>query len=285
MIEFVYRIDQSVQIHPAPKDAPEAKQRIEAGNRNFSDLVSHVRSGSPRQHVISVSADDLGMDEERPGIATQAPFAAVLACSDARVPTEMVLEQGFNDLFVVRVAGNVLGQECLGSIRYALDHFRSSLRLVVVLGHAHCGAVTAAVDTFLEPRRYLDVAANQPLRLILDRIMVAARTAAMGLEQVHGPAVVAKPGYRRALIEAAVVVNAAWNAFSLTQELKDSGDIVVEFGVYDLATHSLGALPSAITGVVRQGLFEPPRNAEEFRVLVRELCGSESAKRLVEGLP
>ena len=282
MIEFVYRVSGSGEpLQSGPQDAREARLRIERGNRNFSELIASAQSDSPRQHVISVSASDLGLEGEGAGVATQAPFAAVLACSDARVPTEMVFEQGFNDLFVVRVAGNVLGSECLGSMRYAVEHFPSTLKLVVVLGHAHCGAVTAAVDTFLAPSRYLDVAANYPLRTILDQIMVATRASAMGLETCHGTAVVKMPGYRKALIETTVVVNAAWNAFSLQQELQDPGGIKVEFGVYDLQMHSLGRLPSALAGTQREGLFEPPANAEEFRTLVTEICGSKAAVSLL----
>ena len=62
------------------------------------------------------------------------------------------VRQGCNELFVVRVAGNVLGQECLGSLKYAVSHFHSTLKLVVVLSHAQCGAVTEAVNLYLEPR-------------------------------------------------------------------------------------------------------------------------------------
>ena len=72
----------------------------------------------------------------------QAPFAVVIGCSDARVPTEMIFGQGFNDLFVIRVAGNVLGDVCLGSIDFAVEALSESVKLLVVLGHSGCGAVT-----------------------------------------------------------------------------------------------------------------------------------------------
>ena len=80
-----------------------------------------------------------------------APFAVVVGCSDARVPTEMIFGQGFNDLFVIRVAGNVLGDECLGSVDYALNALSDSVKVLIVLGHSGCGAVTAAVDAYLKP--------------------------------------------------------------------------------------------------------------------------------------
>ena len=85
------------------------------------------------------------------GAPKQRPFAAVLGCSDARARIELIFNEGPNDLFVVRVAGNGLGNDVLGSLRYAIDHLRGSLRLVVVLGHSGCGAMSAAVDSFLEP--------------------------------------------------------------------------------------------------------------------------------------
>ena len=75
----------------------------------------------------------------------QHPFAIVLGCADSRVPPETVFDQGLGDLFVVRVAGNVIDDQSLGSIEYAVDHL--AVRLIVVLGHQRCGAVQAAKDT------------------------------------------------------------------------------------------------------------------------------------------
>jgi carbonic anhydrase len=74
----------------------------------------------------------------------QHPFATVLACSDSRVPVELIFDQGIGDLFVVRVAGNVCGRDETGSIEYGIEHLHTPL--LVVLGHAECGAVTAAVE-------------------------------------------------------------------------------------------------------------------------------------------
>src|SRR6059036_1627413 len=76
---------------------------------------------------------------------SQHPFAVVLGCSDSRVPPEIVFDQGLGDLFVLRVAGNVINDESLGSIEYAVDHL--AVRLIVVLGHQRCGAVKAEKDT------------------------------------------------------------------------------------------------------------------------------------------
>jgi carbonic anhydrase len=76
--------------------------------------------------------------------AKQHPFATILGCSDSRVPVELVFDEGFGDLFVIRVAGNVVSPAVLGSIEYAVEHLRTEL--LVVLGHERCGAVTAALQ-------------------------------------------------------------------------------------------------------------------------------------------
>src|SRR3982750_3679884 len=179
MIDITYRIGRPGGSKPRTSvSAAQVQKKLERGNNHFSGLIDGMRAGTPLQHVTCISPTDLGLGGSE--CAVQAPHAAVLSCSDARVPTEMVFQAGFNDLFVVRVAGNVLGSECLGSLRYAVDHFPESLRLLAVLGHANCGAVTAAVGAFLEPKKYLEVAGNYPLRTIIDQIIVSARAADMG---------------------------------------------------------------------------------------------------------
>ena len=86
----------------------------------------------------------------RHSIADQSPFAVVLGCSDSRVPIEIVFNQSLGDLFVVRVAGNILSDHVIGSVEYAIETF--GCPLVMVLGHSNCGAVTAAVDAVLNER-------------------------------------------------------------------------------------------------------------------------------------
>lgn len=94
----------------------------------------------------------------------QEPFAIILGCSDSRVPAEIVFDQGLGDLFVIRVAGNIVAPTQIGSVEFAAEKFRT--RLVVVLGHTCCGAVEATVDDLTRP------AGNQSLNLrtIVDRI-------------------------------------------------------------------------------------------------------------------
>ena len=81
------------------------------------------------------------------------PNAIILGCSDARVPVELIFDQGLGDLFVIRVAGNVVAPSQIGSIEFAAEKFGT--RLVVVLGHSHCGAVTACVEALNQSRSIL----------------------------------------------------------------------------------------------------------------------------------
>lgn len=112
-------------------DAREALERLKAGNARFVN----------GEHTIAEKAAEArGAD----GTAPQKPFAAILGCSDSRVPVEIVFDQGLGDLFVIRVAGNIVAPSQIGSIEFAAQTFGT--RLVVVLGHTHCGAVAATVD-------------------------------------------------------------------------------------------------------------------------------------------
>ena len=98
-----------------------------------------------------------------------------------------MFNEGPNDLFVVRVAGNGLGAEGMGSLKYAADHLGESLKLVVVLGHSGCGAVSAAVDVFLSPQSYLELAGKHALRNILDRLLFVVHAAAKRMAAITGP--------------------------------------------------------------------------------------------------
>jgi carbonic anhydrase len=263
-IDLVYRFDLARPLHRAvPRTHAEALRKLVRGNRAFAGLLDSRR----RARIIPLDPSDVGHGVE-PGVApAQRPFAAVLGCSDARVPIEMVFQQRSNDLFVVRVAGNGLGSGCLGSLRYAAGHFSESLRLVLVLGHSQCGAVTAAVDAFLKPKSYLPLAANYPLRAIVDSILVAVRSASIALADAHTPRVTGRPGYRAALVEASAILNAALAAYALKEELESRSRRVV-FGSYDLASRLVKPIA-------------PPRNDQEFRRLATGVAESPSIRGLL----
>src|SRR3712207_3455936 len=131
--------------------ALEALERLREGNARF---VS-----SERNH------DALTSERRRSELAAgQEPFAIILGCSDSRVPAEIVFDQGLGDLFVIRVAGNIVAPSQVGSVEFAAARFGT--RLVVVLGHSNCGAVIATLEELSRPSA--DQSRN--LRSIVDRI-------------------------------------------------------------------------------------------------------------------
>jgi carbonic anhydrase len=227
-----------------PLDAAAAKQRMDDGNQAFAALLANLdeRTGTAKR-VIRVDPRDLGLLQSGTASLTQRPFAAVVGCADARVPIELIFNEGPNDLFVFRVAGNTLGDDVRGSLNYALEHLGASLKLIVVLGHSGCGAVTAAVDVFLDPAGYLSLASKHPVRALVDRLLIVVHTCALRLEQMIGPDVAQHPRYREALIETAVVTNAAFAALSLQREIGSgaANGVQVTYGVYDLSTRTIWA--------------------------------------------
>ena len=118
--------------------APEALQRLRDGNGRFvsETTPSHVFTSQARRSELA---------------AGQEPFAAILGCSDSRVPVEIVFDQGLGDLFVIRVAGNIVAPSQIASIEFAAERFGT--RLVVVLGHSQCGAIRATLEALQQPAR------------------------------------------------------------------------------------------------------------------------------------
>src|SRR5215831_5746804 len=110
--------------------ATEALARLQEGNRRFV--------------INQTTADSIDHARRAALAAGQEPFAIMLGCSDSRVPAELVFDQGFGDLFVIRVAGNIVAPSQVGSVEFAASRFGT--RLVVVLGHSGCGAITATLE-------------------------------------------------------------------------------------------------------------------------------------------
>ena len=285
IIEITYRYDGSdttARLRPADADA--ARARLEDGSRSISALLASLNEGTgTAQRVIPVDPRDLGFTLDGPGAPQQRPYAAVLGCSDARVPIELIFNEGPNDLFVVRVAGNGLGSEVLGSLKYAVDHLGGSLKLIVVLGHSGCGAVSAAVDAFLNPQTYLAFAAQHALRGIVDRLLVVVNSAAMRMVTAFGPEVVRRAGYRATLIEVAVVSNAALAAYTLQQEIgiADSNGMRAAYGVYLLEARQVWA-PRA-GSIECAGLAYPPSDFAAFGDFGDAVLRTERIARLLDG--
>jgi carbonic anhydrase len=281
-IDYIYRFDpKNKSIKPAPLDAERAKQSLEVGNRMFADWMNSCQIGSlsPGEPRYVVECTGLNFGHATPGaeVIRQDPFAVVVGCSDARVPIEMVFGQGFNELFVVRVAGNVLADECWGSIDYALKELSESVKLVVVMGHSGCGAVTAAVDAYLDPKNYTLDSMSLGVKSILRHIFVPVHRAAMGLQEVWGPDAPKSRYYRSALIESAVCLNAASAAHSvrIANARIRHANVRVLYGVYDLRSHHV-CMPPIGTHVADRdtlvNLADAPNDSAEFEALAREMA-------------
>ena len=136
--------------------AIEALTRLREGNHRFvSDLRNSDEPASRARHQLPSGKE---------------PFAIVLGCSDARVPAEIVFDQGLGDLFVIRVAGNIVASSQIGSVEFAAERFGTPL--VVVLGHSRCGAVLATLEELMRPREKQ----SRNLRSIVDRIRPSVET-------------------------------------------------------------------------------------------------------------
>lgn len=130
--------------------AIDAFKRLKEGNRRFTgSMTGDAELESPRRTKLSKATE---------------PFAIILGCSDARVPAEIVFDQGLGDLFVIRVAGNIVSPSQVGSVEFAAE--RMGTRLVVVLGHTECGAIAATIEALENP----NAATSRNLLSIVDRV-------------------------------------------------------------------------------------------------------------------
>ena len=115
-----------------------------ADELNADQSLKRLLDGNQRYVTGAVTRPDQSMERRQELVKGQKPFAIILCCSDSRVPPEIVFDQGLGDLFIVRTAGNVFDNIALGSLEYAAEHLK--VPLLVVLGHAKCGAVSATVQ-------------------------------------------------------------------------------------------------------------------------------------------
>lgn len=191
----------------APKDAEEALARLKEGNARFAKgQTRHAHESADwRKHLVG----------------GQKPFATILGCSDSRVPIELVFDQGFGDLFVIRVAGNVIAPDVIGSLVYALAHLQT--KLFVVLGHEGCGAVTAALQALSAPSQELP------------GIQALVKMIEPGLP----PSILREPAAKQ--LSAAVEANVRWSIQQLSQlkgakSVLDSKQVLLLGAVYELET-------------------------------------------------
>jgi carbonic anhydrase len=194
--------------------AIQALARLREGNRRFAtdrSAISEVLSHARRVEIAPA----------------QQPFAIILGCSDSRVPAEIVFDQGLGDLFVIRVAGNIVAPSQVGSVEFAAARYET--RLVVVLGHSQCGAILATVEELEQPTRNH----SRNLRTIVDRI----KPSVQGLVATH-------PSHD-ALVKAAVRANIR----ASTDHLRHGSEVLEQL-IRDNGLLVVGAEYSLETGLV-----------------------------------
>ena len=196
--------------------ASEALRRLRDGNRRF---VANRTAGSalpdPERRAALVSG--------------QEPFAIVLGCSDSRVPAELVFDQGFGDLFVIRVAGNIVAPSQVGSVEFAASRYHT--RLVVVMGHSQCGAIIATLEELTgQPS-----SESQNLRSIVDRVRPSVESL-LSNDRGHND---------EALIREAVRAN----VLASVQHLRHGSPLLEEL-IQDAGLRVVGAEYSLETGIV-----------------------------------
>lgn len=204
--------------------AAEAIERLKLGNREFVDNIRNEPTLSRHARPAEL-------------VYKQEPFAIILGCSDARVPAEIVFNQGLGDLFVIRVAGNIVAPSQIGSIEFAAAMFGTPL--VVVLGHTQCGAVTATLDELQQPSENQ----SRNLRSIVNRVRPA-------VEELLATDLA---GDRHALINAAVKANVAtsvnqlWRGSDILEQLIAEGRLSIVGAEYAVETGEVVFLENAVT--------------------------------------
>jgi len=192
-------------------DAEQALARLVAGNKRF--LAGEARFPTVRKEILASLAKK------------QQPYATIIGCSDSRVPPELLFDAGFGEVFTVRVAGNVISPEVMGSLQYAAVHLHTPL--FVVLGHEGCGAIQAALA-----RKYQGARERRRIELLLDRISPGLLGLPQGLTG-------------EARMAAAVEANVRWSM----KQLRDTpeGQARMKEGILKL----VGAVYELQTGRVR----------------------------------
>ena len=190
--------------------AQEALIRLQEGNQRFVEGKStHNTNYTQRRNEL---------------VDGQTPFAIILGCSDSRVPTEIVFDQGLGDLFVIRIAGNIVAPSQIGSIEFAVETFQTPL--VVVLGHTHCGAVAATLNQIRQPQ----ASRSQHLRSIVECI----RPAVEPLLEIRNNLAYERLLERAIRSNVRMSVNQLQRGSSFLEEMYDSGSLWIVGAEYSL---------------------------------------------------
>ena len=209
---------------------------------NAVEALTRLREGNRRFVTGQSSTAALSRSAREALVAGQEPFAIILGCSDSRVPAELVFDQSFGDLFVIRVAGNIVAPSQVGRVEFAASRFGT--RLVVVMGHSQCGAITAT----LEELQGLATSQSRNLRSIVERVRPSVETLLNGRRDIDPDA----------LIRGAVRANVRASVNHLRH-----GSELLERLIPEIGLLVVGAEYSLETGVV--DFFENIPDAAEIR--------------------
>jgi|TARA_B110000438_G_scaffold269144_1_gene285278 carbonic anhydrase len=188
----------------------EALKRLRKGNKRFVSDSSIFNKISHKSRCHSLTED-------------QDPFAIILGCSDSRAPSEIIFDQGLGDLFVIRVAGNIVAPSQIGSIEFAVERFGT--RLVVVMGHSRCGAILSTLEGLRKPLE--DQSGN--LRSIIDRI----RPSLTSLDIHQDPETLLQQAVRANIHSS---VHQLQHESNILKELVTEGDLLILGAEYSLDT-------------------------------------------------
>lgn len=201
-------------VTPEVKTPDEALTLLKEGNQRFVDN--------------KLANKDLGEERREELVKGQKPFAVVVTCSDSRVVPEHVFNQGLGDVFVIRVAGNILDEAELGSVEYAVDHLES--KVVVILGHESCGAVTTAVAKVEDPEGTVTTSNIDAFLDNIEPAVVKAKdTNLEGTELVE----------ETANINVDMAMEELLNKSELIKTASDKGEIKIVGGKYILSSGSI----------------------------------------------
>ena len=183
-----------------------------------------------RRYVQNVRSVDSMLTHSRRKVESQSPIAIVLGCSDSRAPAEIVFDQGLGDLFVIRVAGNIVAPSQVGSVEFAAERFGT--RLVVVMGHSNCGAIDAALEALARK----EGPASRNLMSIVDRVRASIESL-VTTELANDPV-----RLRREAMRSNVRASVAHlrHSSEIIERLADRGGLAVVGAELDLATGEVG---------------------------------------------
>jgi carbonic anhydrase len=193
---------------------------------NAVEALTRLREGNRRFVTGQSSTAALSRSAREALVAGQEPFAIILGCSDSRVPAELVFDQSFGDLFVIRVAGNIVAPSQVGSVEFAASRFGT--RLVVVMGHSQCGAITATLEE-LQGRA---TSQSRNLRSIVERVRPSVETLLNGRRDIDPDALIR--GAVRANVRASV--NHLRHGSELLERLIQEIGLLVVGAEYSLET-------------------------------------------------